>query len=144
MAFVPPYQVTVVTTAGGLARCSYVDGSGQPVPPGQTLTTSTPAGEAGSLTFNFEESVVDGKNLRLLGASVKTVGNDPTMYPYNYLYATRETSEEGVTTDSVTVTWSPDTYSKRGVVLLFGNLNNNGDMINFIPSPDPETQNDPI
>lgn len=144
MAFVPPYLVSVTTTAGGLARCSYIDANGKPVPPGQPLTTSTPEGEAGSLTFNFVESVLDGKNLRLLGAAVKTVGNDPTMFPYNYLYATRSTSPDGETTDSVTVSWSTDTYTKRGVVLLFGNLDDEGNMIGFIPSSDPETQNDPI
>ena len=142
--YVSPYQVTVTSTAGGLAACIYVDGNGVTVPPGVTLTTQTLAGEAGSLEFDFGETVVDGQNIRLLGAAVKTVGNDPTMQPYNYLYATREQSEKGDWVDYLSVPWAPDMYTARGVVLLFASVDSSGDMIAFIPSADPETQNDPI
>lgn len=142
--YVSPYQVTVTSTAGGLAACTYVDGNGVTVPSGATLTTQTPAGEAGSLEFDFGETVVDGQNLRLLGAAVKTVGNDPAMQPYNYLYSTREQSEKGDWVDYLSVPWAADMYTARGVVLLFAVVDNNGNMVNFVPSADPETQNDPI
>jgi len=142
--YVSPYQVTVTTTAGGLAACTYVDGNGQTVPPGVILTTQTPAGEEGSLEFDFGETVVDGQNLRLLGAAVKTVGNDPTMQPYNYLYAVREESEKGDWVDYLTIPWAANMYTTRGVVLLFANVDSNGNMLAFVPSADPQTQNDPI
>lgn len=143
MAFVPPYLVSVTSTAGGLAACSYVDGNGVPVPDGTVLTTSTPANEPGSLTFNFVETTLDGQNLRLLGAAAKTVGNDPTLYDYNYLYATRAQTADGDWMDTLAVPWGPNHYNTRGVVLLFANVDGNGDMIGFIPSADPQTQNDP-
>ncbi|MGM9481280.1 hypothetical protein ACS5PN_08840 [Roseateles sp. NT4] len=141
--YVSPYQVTVTSTAGGLAACTYVDGNGVTVPPGVTLTTQTPANADGSLEFDFGETVVGGQNLRLLGAAVKTVGNDPTMQTYNYLYAVREQSEKGDWVDYLTVPWSPNTYTTRGVVLLFAIVDNNGNMVAFVPSADPQTQNDP-
>jgi hypothetical protein len=114
------------------------------VPPGVTLTTQTPTGEPGSLDFDFGETVVGGLNLRLLGAAVKTVGNDPTMLSYNYLYATREQSEKGDWADYLAVPWSPDMYTTRGVVLLFASVDADGNMLAFIPSTDPQTQNDPV
>ncbi len=144
MTYVSPYIVTVTSTAGGLAACTYVDANGQTVPPGTTLTTQTPAGQAGSLDFDFGETVVGGQNVRLVGAAVKTVGNDPAMQPYDYLYATREQSEKGHWVDYLSVPWAPNTYTTRGVVLLFASVDSNGNMIAFIPSADPQTQNDPI
>lgn len=139
--FVPPYTVTVTSTAGGLANCSYVDGTGKPVPSGTPLTTTTPAGQDGQLPFSFVESTVEGKSLRLVGAAVKTVGNDPTMNAYNYLQATR-TESDGAWWDAVVIPWSADTYTTRGVVLLFTQVDASGDMVNFYPSADPQTQND--
>ena len=139
--FVPPYTVTVTGTAGGLAKCAYVDGNGQPVPSGTVLTTTTPAGQDGELPFSFVETTVDGMSLRLVGAAVKTVGNDPTMNPYNYLAASR-TESDGAWWDAVTIPWSADTYTRRGVVLLFAQVSSSGDMVNFYPSSDPQTQND--
>jgi hypothetical protein len=142
--YVSPYLVTVTSTAGGLAACTYVDGNGVTVPAGVTLTTQTPAGEAGSLDFDFGETVVDGQNLRLLGAAVKTIGNDPAMQPYNYLYATRGQSEKGDWVDYLAVPWAADMYTARGVVLLFASVDASGNMLAFIPSTDPQTQNDPV
>lgn len=142
--YVSPYQITVTSTAGGLAACSYVDGNGVAVLPGSVLTTQTPAGEPGVLEFDYGETVVDGQNLRLLGAAVKTVGNDPAMQPYNYLYAVREQSEKGHWVDYLSVPWAPNMYTTRGVVLLFAAVDSNGNMIAFIPSTDPQTQNDPV
>jgi hypothetical protein len=139
--FVPPYAVTVTSTVGGLAKCSYVDGNGRSLPPGTVLTTTTPSGQEGELPLTFVETTVDGKSLRLVGAAVKTVDNDPTMHPYNYLPATR-TQSDGVWCDGVVVPWSADTYTRRGVVLLFAQVNAAGDMVNFYPSADPQTQND--
>jgi hypothetical protein len=141
--FVPPYSVTVTSTAGGLATCSYVDGNGQTVPAGTVLTTSTPAGQEGSLEFKFIETQVDGENLRLVGAAAKTVGNDPTMNPYNYLPAARAQQAQGADwLDTVVVPWGADQFTTRGVVLLFAQVSDAGDMINFYPSSDPQTQND--
>ena len=139
--FVPPYTVTVTSTAGGLATCSYVDGTGKSVPSGAVLTTTTPAGQDGELPFSFVETTVDGKQLRLVGAAAKTVGHDPTMNPYNYLPATR-TESDGAWWDGVVVPWSAGAYNRRGVVLLFAQVDPSGDMVNFYPSSDPQTQND--
>ncbi|MBA4217136.1 MAG: hypothetical protein IIA03_04660 [Proteobacteria bacterium] len=139
--YVSPYTVTVTSTAGGMSHCSYVDGNGLTVPPGTVLTTSTPKGQPGELGFIFKEATVDARTLRLVGAAVKTVGNDPTMNPYNYLPATR-TESDGGWTDGVVVPWSADAYTMRGVVLLFAQVNDHGDMVNFFPSSDPQTQND--
>ncbi|MGQ3051340.1 MAG: hypothetical protein ACT6S0_06120 [Roseateles sp.] len=143
MAFVPPYLVTVTATTGGLAQCSYVDGNGQPVPPDAPLTTTTPADQPGNLVINFVEAKVAGQRLRLVGAAVKTVGHDPSLNPHNYLFATRTQCAKGEWTDSVDIPWAPDSYTTRGVVLLFANVDKNGDMVAFIPSADPQTQNDP-
>jgi len=134
MSYVSPYAVSVTSTAAGLAHCSYTDANGVVVPPGVPLTTSTPEGEAGELQFNFTES----QNLRLVGAVVKTVGNDPTLNPYNYLGATRDAS---TLVDGVTVPWGPNLYTLRGVVLMFAQLDANGDMVNFFPSSDPQVKN---
>ncbi len=139
--FVPPYTVTVTSTAGGLSQCNYVVGTGAPVPPDSPLTTSTPSGQEGQLAINFTEATVDGENLRLVGAAAKTVGNDPTMNPYNYLSASRVQSSDGWV-DSVIVPWGANNYTTRGVVLLFAQVNDAGDMLNFYPSADPQTQND--
>jgi len=139
--FVPPYTVTVSSTAGGLAHCSYIDGNGQPVPAGTVLTTTTPAGEEGSLPITFTETQVGGQNLRLVGSAVKTVGNDSTMNPYNYLPATRTEVSDGWE-DGVVVPWAANQFTTRGVVLLFAQVTDAGDMINFFPSIDPQTQND--
>ncbi|MDR7268452.1 hypothetical protein J2X20_001081 [Pelomonas saccharophila] len=139
--FVPPYTVTVTSTAGGLSQCTYVDGNGLQVPPDALLTTSTPTGQAGELAINFTEAVVDGESLRLVGAAAKTVGNDPTMNPYNYLPATRAQAGD-VWVDGVVIPWGPNNYTTRGVVLLFVQVNDAGDMVNFYPSADPQTQND--
>lgn len=140
--FVSPYTVTVTSIAGGLSHCSYVDGNGLPVPPGTVLTTSTPSGEAGSLEINFTEAVVDGKSLRLVGAAVKTVGNDPTMSTHNYLPASREPiGAGGAWVNGISVPWGVDAYTTRGVVLLFAQLNEAQDMVNFLPSTDPQTRN---
>jgi hypothetical protein len=141
MPFTPPYTVTVNNTNGGLANCSYVDSDGQPLPDGTVLTTTTPEGEAGSLAINFVEANVGGQNLRLVGAVVKTVGNDPTMNPYNYLYGTR--TQIGLTwRDEIDVPWGVDMYTRRGVVLVFAQVDANGNMVNFFPSADPQAQND--
>jgi hypothetical protein len=139
--FVPPYTVIVTGTEGGLSQCTYVDGTGAPVPPDAPLTTSTPAGQDGQLAINFTEATVDGENLRLVGAAAKTVGNDPTMSPYNYLPASRAQSGDGWV-DSVVIPWGANHYTTRGVVLLFVQVNDAGDMRNFYPSADPQTQND--
>lgn len=139
--FVPPYTVRVASTAGGMSHCSYVDGNGLPVPHGSVLTTSTPKGEAGELAINFTETVVDGQNIRLVGAAAKTVGNDPTMNPYNYLPATR-TESDGAWVDGIAIPWGADNYTTRGVVLLFAQVTDAGDMVNFFPSTDPQTEND--
>lgn len=139
--YVPPYTVTVTSTAGGLAQCSYVDGTGKSVPAGTVLTTTSKPGEQGEMPFKFAEATVEGQSLRLVGAAVKTVGNDPTMHQHNYLYADR-TESNGVWTDEVTVTWAADSYTRRGVVLLFAQVNLEGDMMNFYPTMDPQTQND--
>jgi len=141
--YVSPYLITVTSTAGGLAACTYVDGNGLTVPNGVTLTTQTPANEPGSLGFDFGETVVDGLNLRLIGAAVQTVGDAPTMQPSDYLYATREQSEKGGWADYLTVPWDPNTYTRRGVVLLFASVDANGKTLALIPSADPQTQNDP-
>lgn len=138
--FIPPYTVTVVSTEGGMSQCTYVDGNDLPLPLDAVLTTTTPPGEAGALEIGFIETVVDGKSLRLVGAAVKTVGDDPTMNPYNYLSATRIHKRGWV--DTITVTWTPNTYTVRGLVLLFAQVNANGDMVNFYPSSDPQTRND--
>lgn len=142
--YVSPYQVTVTSVAGGFAACTYIDGNGVTVPASAILTTQTPAGEPGNLEFDFAETVVGGQNLRLLGAAVKTVGNDPTMQSYNYLYATREESGKGDWADYLSIPWAPDMYTTRGVVLLFASVDANGNMLAFIPSTDPQTQNNPI
>ncbi|WP_457423012.1 hypothetical protein [Roseateles sp. P5_E7] len=139
--FVPPYTVTVTDTTGGLAQCSYVDGNDQQLPAEALLTTSTPANQSGSLLINFTETMVDGLNLRLVGAAVKTVGNDPTMNPYNYLPAERTEGSEGDWVDGVLVPWAPNQYTTRGLVLLFAQVTNSGDMVNFFPSADPQTKN---
>lgn len=139
--YVSPYTVTVTSTAGGLAQCSYVDGNNQQVPAGTVLTTSTPAGEPGELVFNFTEATLQRQNLRLVAAVVKTVGNDPTMGAHNYLTASR-TESGGQWLDSVIVPWSIDTYTVRGVVLVFAQVDNEGAMMNFFPSADPQTEND--
>jgi len=139
--FVSPYTVTVTSTAGGLSQCTFVDGNGVQLPPDAVLTTSTPKGEGGELVINFLEATVNGENLRLVSAAAKTVGNDPTMNPYNYLPASR-TESNGSWTDSVVIPWGPDHYTTRGVVLLFVQVNDAGDMVNFYPSADPQTQND--
>ncbi len=134
MTYASPYTVTVTSTAGGLAHCTYTDASGAVVPAGQRLTTSTPEGQPGALQFNFTES----QSLRLVGAVVKTVGNDPTLNPYNYLGATRDVE---TLLDVVTVPWGVDLYTVRGVVLMFAKVDDNGDMLNFFPSSDPQVQN---
>ncbi|MDR7331416.1 hypothetical protein [Roseateles asaccharophilus] len=139
--FVPPYTVTVTSTAGGMSKCSYVDGNGNPVPDGAVLTTTTPDGQEGELAINFTEAKVRGKNLRLVGAAVKTVGNDPAMNPYNFLSASRSQAGDAWV-DSVVVPWGVDHYTRRGVVLLFAQVSSSGDMLNFYPSSDPQTQND--
>lgn len=138
---VPPYTVTVTSTVGGLSQCTYVDGNGVQVPPDAPLTTSTPEGQVGELTISFTEATVDGENLRLVGAAAKTVGNDPTMNPYNYLPATRAQSGDGWV-DAVVIPWGANNYTTRGVVLLFVQVSDAGDMLNFYPSADPQTQND--
>ena len=140
--FVPPYTVTVTGTAAGFAQCSYVDGNNQPVlPAGTPLTTTTPSGEPGELTINFVETQVGGENLRLVGAAVKTVGNDPTMKGHNYLEASRAQQAGDTWLDSVTVPWGPGQYTTRGVVLLFAQVTEAGDMVNFYASVDPQTHN---
>ncbi|RZJ13570.1 MAG: hypothetical protein EOP39_00810 [Rubrivivax sp.] len=140
--YAPPYTVTVTSTAGGAAHCTYVDGMSQPVPAGTVLTTTSLPGQFGSLKFKFMEAVVDNKSLRLVGAAVKTVGNDATMGPDNYLAATRDNNNPNQRwIDSVVVTWDANTYTVRGVVLLFAEVNAAGDLINFYPTSDPKTQN---
>lgn len=139
--FVPPYTVTVTSTAGGLSQCSYVDGNGVAVPQDVPLTTTTPKGKPGVLAINFTEATVDGENLRLVGAAAKTVGGDPTMSSYNYLPATRTPSDDSWI-DGVVVPWGADHYTTRGVVLLFAQVDSKGEMVNFYPSADPQTQND--
>lgn len=134
MSYESPYAVSVTSTAGGLAHCSYTDANGVVVPPGVPLTTSTPEGQAGELQFNFVES----QNLRLVGAVVKTVGNDPELGSHNYLGATRDAAT-GL--DGVTVPWAVDRYTVRGVVLMFAQVDANGDMVNFFPSTDPQVKN---
>jgi len=138
--YVSPYTVTVISLAGGLAHCRYVDGNNQPVPSNTPLTTQTPKGQEGSLIINFTETTVDTANLRLVGAAVKTIGNDPTMNPYNYLPGTRAPADDQWI-DEVIVPWGPDLYTTRGVVLLFAQVTDSGDMVNFFPSSDPQTQN---
>jgi len=139
--FVPPYTAVVTSTAGGMSNCTYYDANGLELPSGTVLTTTTPKGEPGELAINFIESTVDERNLRLVGAAVKTVGNDPTMNPYNYLPATRTATSDGWM-DGVVVPWSANTYTTRGVVLLFAQVSEAGDMMNFFPSADPQTEND--
>ncbi|MFG6440868.1 hypothetical protein [Roseateles sp. LKC17W] len=139
--YVPPYTVTVTSTQGGLAACTYIDGQGQVVPDGQPLQTTTPPNEPGSLEFRFTETVVDGRALRLVGATAKTIGNAPTLQPYNNLYATRSPDDGFV--DTLTVPWVPNAFTSRGVVLLFAQLDDKGEMLNFVPSTDPEVQNGP-
>lgn len=140
--FEPPYTVTVSSTQGGVAACSYTDARGVPVPSGTPLTTKTPAGEQGSLSIQFVETVVSGVPLRLVGATVKTIGHDPKLTSYNNLYADRTVSGDGFA-DTVTVPWAVDAYTTRGLVLLFAQVDDNGDMLNFVPSTDPEVQNGP-
>jgi len=141
--YVQPYTVNVSSTATGVALCTYKDATGQQVPAGTPLTTKTKAGEEGSLAIRFTETVVSGVKLRLVGATVKTVGHDPTLFSYNNLYATRQQTGTGGYLDTVVVPWAPDAYTTRGVVLLFAQVDSNGDMINFVPSTDPEVQNGP-
>lgn len=139
MSFVSPYTVTVNSKAGGLAQCSFVDATGAKVPPNTVLTTTTPAGLPGSLQFRF----VEADNLRLLGAAVKTVGNDPALHDYNYLYGNRQKSEDSKEwVDSVEVTWGTNMYTLRGVVLLFAQVDDEGRMLNFYPSADPQVRNE--
>ena len=138
--YVAPYTVTVTSTTGGLSHCTFVDANGVQLPADAALTTTTPQGQNGSLTIKFVEATVNGENLRLVGAAVKTVGNDPTMYPNDYLGATR-TQSGNTWEDAVNVPWSADHYTTRGVVLLFVQVTANGAMVNFYPSADPQTKN---
>lgn len=140
--YVPPYTVTVNSTAGGLAACSYTDANGRVLPVGTPLTTKTPSGDSGSLEIKFVEATVSGQALRLVGATVKTVGHRATLSAANNLYTDRQESGSGYL-DSVTVPWAPDAYTTRGVVLLFAQVDANGDLLNFVPSADPEVQNGP-
>jgi hypothetical protein len=140
--FVPPYTVTVTSTQGDIAACTYIDGNGLVVPDGQPLTTKTPPNEPGSLEIRFTETVVDGQPLRLVGATAKTVGNDPALQPYNNLYAARSEGADGYV-DTLTVPWGPNAFNTRGVVLLFAQVDSRGDMVNFVPSTDPAVQNGP-
>lgn len=141
--FVPPYTVTVVGTAHDMVQCTYVDGTGATVPPDTVLTTNTPRGLEGALAINFTETKVEGKSLRLVGAAVKTVDHDPTMTPANFLSATRTQGGSGEDwVNGIVVPWGADMYTLRGVVLLFAEVNNKGAMVNFLPSTDPQTQND--
>lgn len=143
--FVPPYTVTVDSTAHDMAQCSYVDGNGVSVPADTVLTTSTPRGLEGALAINFTETKVGGKSLRLVGAAVKTVDHDPTMTPANFLSATRtQSGTDEPWVDSIVVPWGVDMYTLRGVVLLFAEVNNKGDMVNFLPTTDPQTRNDDL
>jgi hypothetical protein len=141
--YVPPYTVTVSSTATGLAACTYTDATGQQVPRGAPLTTKTASGDEGSLAIQFTETTVSGVELRLVGATVKTVGHKPRLTSHNNLYAERAEQGDGSYLDTVTVPWAPDAYTTRGVVLLFAQVDANGDMLNFVPSTDPEVQNGP-
>lgn len=137
--FIPPYTVTVTSTIGGLSQCTYMDGNGESVPSGAPLTTSTPEGQEGTLAIEYWEATVSGEDLRLVGAAVKTVGNDPTMNPYNYLPASRTNTPNGWM-NGVVIPWGADMYTTRGVVLLFAQVDDD-EMVNFYPSADPQTQN---
>ncbi|NCT81859.1 MAG: hypothetical protein GXC94_01825 [Comamonadaceae bacterium] len=140
--YIPPYTVTVSSTANGFAACAYTDGNGVAVPEDTVLTTTTAAGKAGNLEFRFTEVPVSGVALRLVGATVKTLGHDPALAPYNNLYAKREETADGYV-DTLSVSWAPDAYTTRGVVLLFAQVDAKGGMLNLVPSTDPEVQNGP-
>lgn len=143
MPFASPYTVTVSAINGGVAQCSYFDVDHQPVPAGQPLSTSTQAGLPGELIIGFTETVVAGTPLRLVGAGVKTVGGDPIMNPYNFLAATRAPgAASGEWVDALTIPWGPDKYTLRGVVLLFAQVDANGNVVCLIPSTDPQIKND--
>lgn len=140
--YYPPYTVTVRSTESGFAVCTYTDSHGTTVPPGTPLTTKTAKGDAGSLTIQFTETTVSGVQLRLVGATVKTIGHDPKLSSHNNLYADRQHVGLGYV-DTVTVPWAVDAYTTRGVVLLFAQVDASGEMLNFVPSTDPEVQNGP-
>jgi hypothetical protein len=138
-----PYTVKVVNTGGGVALCAYFDAEHQPVPAEQPLTTETQAGLPGELIIGFAETVVEGTRLRLVGAAVKTRGHEAALDGRNYLVATRSpgaTSGEWV--DAVVCTWRPGSYTLRGVVLLFAEVDDDGQMLSFLPSTDPQIKNE--
>ncbi len=137
--YVSPYTATVTsTTADGLAVCSFVDGKNQPVPDGTVLTTGTYPGQPGQLQIRF----VEANSLQLVGAVANTVGGAPALGATNMLTAARAASPRGGYVDTITLPWAADTYTTRGVVLMFAQVDANGMMVNMLPTSDPQVRND--
>lgn len=137
--FVSPYTATVTTTTpDGMAVCSFVDGKNLPVPDGTVLTTGTYPGQPGTLQIRF----VEANGLQLVGAVANTVGTDPALGASNMLSATRVASQRGGYVDTVTLPWAPDSYTTRGVVLMFAQVDASGMMVNMLPTSDPQVRNE--
>lgn len=135
-----PYTATVVSTSSGLAQCSFVDGKGNPVPDGTVLTTGTYPGQPGQLEIRF----VEANSLRLVGAVANTVGADPALSGANMLSVARTPSSRGGYVDTVTLPWAADSYTTRGVVLMFAQVDGSGMMQDMYPTSDPQVRNDPM
>ena len=142
MNFCSPYTVEVVKITDALAQCEYFDAKQHRVPPDQPLTTSTQPGSAGELRIKFKEATLAGDRLRLAGAAVKTVGHAATLDAHNFVVATRDQERaSGQWMDTVVFSWLPGGYTLRGAVLLFAQVDADGNMLNFFPSTDPQIRN---
>ncbi|PZP35219.1 MAG: hypothetical protein DI603_04925 [Roseateles depolymerans] len=85
---------------------------------------------------------VEANGLQLVGAVANTVGADPALGAANMLAATRAPSSRGGYVDTVTLPWPQDTYTTRGVVLMFAQVDASGMMVNMFPTSDPQVRND--
>lgn len=135
--YTPPFTISSVAVQGGVAYPAYTDANGVQVPPGLSPIPVTAGCTAAGFGFTRQTG------LRLVGGAVKTIGNDPTMWAYNFLNATSSGSGSS-TVDTVTVTWDTGIESTRGLVLLFAQTDAQGNMLGFVPTTDPTVKNNGV
>jgi hypothetical protein len=124
-----PYPVTVTAGIDGNNRpyFLYANSQGQAMRSPLVIPAANPSYDSIRFTQTGDSSV-----LRLWAAVTHTL-NDSSPVPQgdNLLLATGGT---------VTITVKGGTW--RGTVLVFEQLNASGVVVNLVPTPDPETQND--
>jgi len=124
-----PYPVTVTAGVDGNNRpyFLYANPQGQAVRSPLVIPTANPPYDSIQFTQTGDKSV-----LRLWAAVTHTLkGSSPVPQGDNLLLAPGNT---------VAITVKGGTW--RGTVLVFEQLDEDGTVVNLVPTPDPQTQND--